>query len=144
MRPYAGRFSLSLLLGVAGSLLDGMTFVLLIPFLRAVFGKNIIAAGGSGADKLIDRVLGPLLQNASPERAFAIVVALILVTVLLKNACVYLSRLGGLAAQEYMVRDLRNAIYAHLQGMRLDFFQRTRGGQLLTRMLADTEQVKPG
>jgi subfamily B ATP-binding cassette protein MsbA len=42
-----------------------------------------------------------------------------------------------------MVRDLRNALYAHLQGMRLDYFQRTRGGQLLTRMLADTEQVKP-
>jgi subfamily B ATP-binding cassette protein MsbA len=44
--------------------------------------------------------------------------------------------------QERVVRDLRTRLYAHLQGMRLDFFQRTRGGQLLTRMLADTEQAR--
>ncbi len=147
MRPYAGRFGVSLVLGVVGSILDGMTFILLIPFLRAVFGDTVLAsagsAGGGGAEKFLDWALGPLLTGASRERAFAVVVALILVTVMLKNACVYLSRLGGLSAQEYLVRDLRIAMYRHLQGMRLDYFQRTRGGQLLTRMLADTEQVKP-
>ncbi len=146
LRPYLGRFSLSLMLGVVGSLLDGVTFILLIPFLRAVFGADVLgaaAAGTSGAQRFLDWALGPLLRGASRERAFAVVVLLILVAVMLKNACVYLSRLGGLTAQEYLVRDLRIAMYTHLQGMRLDYFQRTRGGQLLTRMLADTEQVKP-
>jgi len=147
LRPYAGRFGGSLVLGVVGSVLDGMTFVLLIPFLRAVFGDSVLVsagrAGGSSAERFLDWALGPLLTGATPARAFAIVVGLILISVTLKNACVYLSRLGGLAVQEHMVRDMRVAMYTHLQGMRLDYFQRTRGGQLLTRMLADTEQVKP-
>jgi subfamily B ATP-binding cassette protein MsbA len=146
LKPYAGRFTLSLLLGVVGSLLDGMTFILLIPFLRAVFGNDVLGAaatGGTGAQKFLDWALGPLLHGASRERAFAVVVLLILISVMLKNICVYVSRLGGLSAQEHLVRDLRISMYTHLQGMRLDYFQRTRGGQLLTRMLADTEQVKP-
>ncbi len=146
LRPYLGRYSVSLVLGVIGSLLDGVTFILLIPFLRAVFGAQVLGAaatGGGGTQRFLDWALGPLLRGASRERAFAVVVLLILIAVMLKNVCVYLSRLGGLSAQELLVRDLRVAMYTHLQGMRLDYFQRTRGGQLLTRMLADTEQVKP-
>jgi len=146
-RPYTARFALALGTGVAGSALDGLTFVLLIPFLRKLFGASALlrAAGpaANGADKFLDWAFGGMLRNASADRAFALVVALILVSVVLKNVLFYVSRLSGMAVQEYMVRDLRNALYQHLQGMRLDYFQRTRGGQLLTRMLADTEQVKP-
>jgi len=147
LRPYLGRFSLSLVLGVMGSLLDGFSFILLIPFLRAVFGNGVVGLpgqpAGGGLERFLDNLLGPLLAGATPARAFAVVVGLILVSVVVKNACLYFSRLEGMRAQEYMVRDLRVALYQHLQGMRLDYFQRTRGGQLLTRMLADTEQVKP-
>ena len=146
-RPYAGRFGLALAAGVIGSALDGLTFVLLIPFLRKLFGSAALlrAAGPttSAADRFLTWAFGGVFQHASADGAFALVVELILVTVVLKNLAFYGSRLGGMAVQEYIVRDLRTALYAHLQGMRLDYFQRTRGGQLLTRMLADTEQVKP-
>ena len=143
LRPYAGRFGFSIVLGIVGSVLDGSTFLMLIPFLRAVFGESVLSPRAGGrAEQLLDWVLGPLLQGATKDRAFVIVVALILGTVMLKNLCVYLSRLHGLAVQERVVRDLRTPLYAHLQGMRLDFFQRTKGGQLLTRMLADTDQLQ--
>ena len=142
--PYRGRFLLGLVLGVIGSLLDGLSFVLLIPFLRAVFGSGVLssvgAPAGSGIERFLDRLLGPLLEGATASRAFAVVVLLILVSVILKNLCVYVSRLYSLSLQEYVVRDMRTALYRHLQGMRLDYFQRTRGGQLLTRMLAATDR----
>jgi ATP-binding cassette, subfamily B, bacterial MsbA len=147
IRPYTGRFTLSLAAGVAGSAMDGLTFVLLIPFLRKLFGTTAllgtIGSEKSGTDRFLGWALGPFLRNATPDHAFVLVVALILISVVLKNAAFYASRLGGMSVQEYVVRDLRIALYSHLQGMRLDYFQRTRGGQLLTRMLADTEQVKP-
>ncbi len=41
------------------------------------------------------------------------------------------------------MRDLRMRLYGHLQGMGLGYYQQTRGGQLLSRMLADAEAVKP-
>ncbi len=143
-RPYSSRYGAALAAGFVGSLLDGLTFVLLIPFLRAVFGDAVLPeVSRSGAERFLTWALGPLLREADPARAFAVVVVLLLVTVLIKNACLYVSRLGVAAVGEYVVRDLRTALYAHLQGMRLDYFQRTRGGQLLTRMLADTEAVRP-
>jgi ATP-binding cassette, subfamily B, bacterial MsbA len=144
LRPYRARYSVALIAGVLGSLLDGLSFVLLIPFLRAVFGDAVLPeVSRSGADRFLEWMVGPLLQGASPERAFAVVVLLLLVTVVLKNLFIYVSRLGMATVQEYVVRDLRTGLYRHLQGMRLDYFQRTRGGQLLTRMLADTEAVRP-
>ena len=144
VRPYSGRFGLSLFLGVVGSVLDGMSFLLLIPFLRVIFGKAALPEiGGGTADRVLNTALGPLLEGATRDKAFAVVVALIMVTVVLKNFTFYFSRLLGASVQEFVVRDLRSTMYRHLQGMRLDYFQRTRGGQLLTRMLADTEQVKP-
>jgi subfamily B ATP-binding cassette protein MsbA len=144
LTPYRWRYAAALLAGILGSVLDGLSFVLLIPFLRAVFGETVLpAVSRSGAERFLEAVLGPLLAGATPARAFAVVVVLLLVTVLVKNVCVYVSRLGVVSVGEYIVRDLRTALYAHLQGMRLDWFQRTRGGQLLTRMLADTEAVRP-
>ena len=38
MRPYWGRFGLSLVAGFLASLLDGLTVVMLIPLLKQLFG----------------------------------------------------------------------------------------------------------
>jgi subfamily B ATP-binding cassette protein MsbA len=145
LRPYLPLFLLSLAATVTGSLLDGLSFVLLIPFLRAVFHEAALlpeAGQGTAADRLLDWTFGPLLHPATAADAFRNVVLLILATVTLKNLLIYGARLAGATVQEKVVRDLRQALYAHLQGMRLDFFQRTRGGQLLTRMLADSDQAR--
>ncbi len=142
--PYQLLFGASLAATVVGSLLDGLSFVLLVPFLRAVFGETELlpVAGGTRVDGFLDWLAGPLLTEATPAQALRNVVLLILVAVTLKNLLLYGARLGGATVQERVVRDLRLALYTHLQGMRLDFFQRTRAGQLLTRMLADTDQAR--
>jgi subfamily B ATP-binding cassette protein MsbA len=46
------------------------------------------------------------------------------------------------AIQENVVRDLRVRLFGHLQTLPLDFFQRTRAGQLLSRVVNDTDAVK--
>ncbi|MBI1722933.1 MAG: ABC transporter ATP-binding protein [Gemmatimonadetes bacterium] len=129
---------------VIGSVLDGFSFAMIIPFLRAVFGETSLlpAAGQNGVERALQWLVGGLISRTDPEAAFRNVAIMILGSVLLKNSMLYGARLGSSVVQERVVRDLRNALYRHLQGMRLDYFQRTRGGQLLTRMLADTEQVK--
>ncbi|MBI4541657.1 MAG: ABC transporter ATP-binding protein, partial [Gemmatimonadetes bacterium] len=129
---------------VVASVLDGFSFVLIIPFLRAVFGEVALlpAAGQNGVERVLEWAMGDLIRQATPAAAFRNVVLVIVGAVTLKNLLAYASRLGSVTVQERVVRDMRTTLYAHLQGMRLDYFQRTRGGQLLTRMLADTEQAK--
>lgn len=147
LRPYAPRFAASIAATVVGSLLDGLTFALLIPFLRAIFDERALlpqfeGIKPNGTERLLEWAFGPLLAPGDQEAAFRNVVLLILAAVSVKNILIYLGRLGGEVVQERVVRDLRVALYSHLQGMRLDYFQRTRGGQLLTRMLADVEQAR--
>ncbi len=143
-RPYLPLLLAAFGAAAVGSVLDGFTFAMIIPFLRAVFGESSLlpAAGQNGVERALDWLVGGLITRVDPATAFRNVAIMILGSVLVKNMLVYGSRLGSANIQEHVVRDLRNAMYQHLQGMRLDYFQRTRGGQLLTRMLADTEQMK--
>ena len=57
---------------------------------------------GSKAEQFLNWMLGPMLNGASRDKAFVVVVGLILVAVILKNAFTYLSRLHGQAAQSLL------------------------------------------
>jgi ATP-binding cassette, subfamily B, bacterial MsbA len=145
LKPYLPLVGLSLAAAALSSALDGFSFILLIPFLRAIFGGEAGLTTPSvpnDIERVLDGTIGWLINDRPVSEAFRNVALIILVVVMLKNVLLYTARLLSAKVQERVVRDMRNALYGHLQGMRLDYFQKTRGGQLLTRMLADTEQAK--
>jgi len=142
LRPYLPLFLAALGAAVLSSVLEGFTFVLIIPFLRTVFGNTTaLPVTGNAVEWVLKHTVGGLMEG-SPQAALRNVTFLILASFAVKNAALYGARLGSVTVQERVVRDLRTRLYTHLQGMRLDFFQRTKGGQLLTRMLADTDQLR--
>jgi subfamily B ATP-binding cassette protein MsbA len=143
LRPYALLFVANLVATFVASVMDGATFVLLIPFLRTLFGHEALpAAGGSAVERLLVAVVGPLFSAESPEAALSNVVLVLVSTLVLKNALGYMAAVSSVAIQENLVRDLRVRLFGHLQMLPLAFFQKTRGGQLLSRVINDTDQVK--
>src|SRR2546428_4108101 len=143
LRPYAVLFVANLVATFVASVMDGATFVLLIPFLRTLFGQEALpAGGGSAVERLLAVVVSPLLAAASPGAALRNVVLVLVGALVLKNVLTYLAALSSVAIQENVVRDLRVRLFGHLQTLPLGFFQRTRGGQLLSRLINDTDQVK--
>ncbi len=143
LRPYTHLFVANLVATLVSSLMDGATFVLLIPFLRALFGQRALPeAGGSGVEALLAKFAGPLLTAGAPEAALRNVVLVLLGTLVLKNAAAYGAAMSSVAIEEGVVRDLRVRLFRHLQTLPLGFFQRTKGGQLLARIISDTDQVK--
>jgi len=70
------------------------------------------------------------------------VVLVLLGALVVKNAAGYAAAMSSVAIEEGVVRDLRVRLFRHLQSLPLGFFQRTRGGQLLARIISDTDQVK--
>jgi ATP-binding cassette, subfamily B, bacterial MsbA len=143
LRPYAFLFVANFVATVVASLLNGATFVLLIPFLRTLFGlQPLPETGGTAVERVLAAVAGPLLSAGSPESALRNVVIVLVVTLVLKNALTYSAAVSSVAIQEGIVRDLRVQLFEHLQRLPLGFFQRTRGGQLLSRVISDTDQVK--
>ena len=143
VRPYTGALGLTLLAAVVASVLDGFTFALLIPFLRLLFGAT--NAFVTEAPTVVERVLESLVGfalTADRETALRNVVSIILVAFLIKNVAVYVAGSRSASIQEGVARDLRCALYAHIQKLGLEFFQRMKGGQLVSRMIADTEQAR--
>jgi ATP-binding cassette, subfamily B, bacterial MsbA len=145
LRPYSLLFVATIAATVLSSVLDGFTFVLLIPFLRSLFGTAVLPGsegGGSKVEAVLDRIAGPFIHAGTPDVALRNVVVVLLVALLLKNATSYLASLGSVAIQEGVVRDLRVRLFRHLQTLPLGYFQRTRAGQLVARLISDTDQVK--
>ncbi|MEO8622014.1 MAG: ABC transporter ATP-binding protein, partial [bacterium] len=62
--------------------------------------------------------------------------------VLVKNVFVWLGGQLGAALQENVTRDLRDSVFRHLQRLPLGYFQRTKTGQIISRVQSDTEQTK--
>src|SRR5258706_2072609 len=145
LRPYTPLFVATIVATIISSVLDGFTFVLLTPFLRPLFGTAGVpsaAGGGSTVEAVLDRIAGPFIHAGTPEVALRNVVIALLVALLLKNVTAYLASVGSVAIQEGVVRDLRVRLFRHLQTLPLSYFQRTRGGQIVARIISDTDQVK--
>ena len=143
LRAYRMVFFASLVAMTLGSLLDGFTMVLLIPFLRSLFGEaTAIPGGGAMIDQLLEATVGPFIDQSSPSSALRNIVILVMVGLLLKNALFYTAEALGVKVREGIVRDMRNQLYGHLQRLPLGFFDRQKTGQLLARVFADTNQTK--
>src|SRR3989441_11950408 len=67
LRPYTLLFVTNILATLVSSVMDGATFVLLIPFLRALFGQQALpTTGASGVEDVLAKIAGPFLVAAAP------------------------------------------------------------------------------
>ena len=76
-------------------------------------------------------------DHASVVRIMLILVALLAVQTLVQYAHTFLSGRVG----QYVIRDIRVRLYEHLIRLRLQFFDRTPIGRLVTRTISDVESI---
>src|SRR5205809_2060253 len=130
LRPYSLQFAATIATTVISSVLDGFTFVLLIPFLRALFGNAALPnQGGTQVEAVLHKIAGPFLQAGSPDIALRNVVIILLVALLLKNLAGYFASMGCVGIQEGVVRGLRVRLFDHLQTLPPGYFQGKCAGQ---------------
>jgi subfamily B ATP-binding cassette protein MsbA len=138
LRPHWWRMAGTIVCNLAAAILDVFTITLLIPFLNALFNQP-----QSGLiTEIQQRVVGAFLDPADRMGSLRNILILIMAAVVVKNLLIWVSSQLGASLQEYVTRDLRNAVYGHLQRLPLPFFTRTKTGQLLARVLNDTQQTK--
>src|SRR5256886_13821368 len=70
LRPYTPLFVTTIVATLVSSVMDGATFVLLIPFLRALFGQQALpTTGASGVEDVLAKIAGPFLVAGGPPAA---------------------------------------------------------------------------
>jgi subfamily B ATP-binding cassette protein MsbA len=143
LRPHAWRMAGTVASSIGAAVLDAYAFALLIPFLNALFNEPSLLPVKSGwLYEVLQRTIGALLDPADKMGSLQRVILLILGAVALKNALVWSAGQLGAQLQEYITRDLRDAVYRHLQRLPLGYFTRTKAGQIISRVLTDTAQTK--
>jgi ABC-type multidrug transport system fused ATPase/permease subunit len=143
LRPHAWRLGGNVFFNVVAAALDGIAFTLLIPFLNTLFGLDTAVAGGMGwLTTLQEWLIGPFLDPAQPMDSLRGVILVIMAMVAVKNVFLWAGGQFGASLQEMITRDLRAAVFSHMQRLPLTWFGRTKTGQIIARVLADTEQTK--
>ncbi|MBL8980573.1 MAG: ATP-binding cassette domain-containing protein [Gemmatimonadetes bacterium] len=139
LRPHAWRMAVTVACNLGAAVLDVFSLTLLIPFLDLLFDQQTTSVKVSARLRpLFERVLVPDDTMASLRNIIIVIMA----AVVAKNVLVWVSGQVGASLQEYITRDLRQSLYAHLQRLPLSWFTRTRAGQVLARLLTDTQQTK--
>jgi subfamily B ATP-binding cassette protein MsbA len=149
LRPHSGLFAASIVAMTIYAALDAFSFTLLIPFLEVLFSGGDGSAAGSllgGGESPLHRILtwavGDMVGGAEPMRALRNVVLLLFVVFLFKNVAHYVQNYTVQMVQGRVTRDLRNRIYDHLLRLGFPFFQRTRTGQIISRVTSDVDLMR--
>jgi subfamily B ATP-binding cassette protein MsbA len=139
LRPHFWRMIATVVCNLGAAVVDVFSLTLLIPFLNALFDMP----APTGAISRVQRaIIGTFLDASDKLGSLRNIIVVILVAVTVKNVLVWLGGRFGAGLQEYVTRDLRNALYAHLQRLPLGYFTRVKTGQILARVLSDTAQTK--
>jgi subfamily B ATP-binding cassette protein MsbA len=70
------------------------------------------------------------------------VIFIVIALILVKNFLSWIAGQLGASLQEYVTRDIRTAVYTHIAHLPLGFFQRTKTGQILSRVITDTAETR--
>ena len=147
LRPHLGIFLVSVVATFAFAGLDAFAYVLLIPFVRALF----VEGGGAPApgvdpdpmDVFLDRTIYAWIDMGGDKLdAVQGIILAILVTFALKNLFDFLRAFWVAQVQQGVTRDMRNEVYDHLLELDLAFFGRTKMGQIVSRLTHDVEQLR--
>ncbi len=143
LRPHRGRLAGNIVFNVIGAALDGVAFTLLIPFLNLLFlGDDKLGDGHTWLQEMLRAVLGGLMVPNDKMASLRAISVVIVAMVVVKNLFLWLGGQLGASLQERITRDLRDAVFRHMQRLQLAWFSRTKAGQIMARILTDTEQAK--
>ncbi len=161
LRPHTVVFALAAVATFAFAALDASAYVLLIPFVEALFsgqGAGDAVPGGAGTGgpgpssgasdvdlmtRLLDATVYRLVDvEGDPLQAVQGIILMILAIFVMKNVVDFGRTYLVARAEQSVTRDLRNEAYDHLLKLDLAFFGRTRVGQITSRLTHDVEQVR--
>src|SRR5215210_4654183 len=134
LRPHVARMGGAVGASAAAAIFDAFSFSLLIPFLNALFGlPTLLPANAGWVNGLLSRTVGVMLQDRGKMEALQLVMLVIVGAVAVKNFFSWLAGNLGAQLQEFVTRDVRDAVYTHLQRLPLRYYTKTKAGQIISR-----------
>jgi subfamily B ATP-binding cassette protein MsbA len=142
LRPHTWRMAGAIVANIAAALLDAFSLALLIPFLNTLFDQPPISLKAGWVSNLLQATVGRLLDPSDKMGSLRNVILIVLAAVVVKNILTWIAGQLGATLQEYVTRDLRNAVYRHLTRLPLAYYTRTKVGMIMSRVITDTAETR--
>lgn len=130
------------------NLFNVFSLTLIIPFLEILFAQAADPAPMPSAFNLeawkryLFYVLYKYRLEAGPLQALAFFSAIIVLSILLKNAFRYAGAWAMAAYENHLIQNLRNRLFSHLTQLPLGFFIRNRKGKILNLLTQDVQIIQ--
>lgn len=146
LRPHVPLLLAAVAATAVFAVLDAAVYVLLIPFVDALFAAGA-PAPATGAPNGMDRLLDVTVHRwvdlgGDPLEAVGRVIVLLMVAFAAKNVFFFARAYLVARAEQAVSRDLRNRVYDHLLDLDLAFFGRIRMGQIVSRLTTEVETLR--
>ncbi len=145
LKPHAPVLAAAVVATALYAVLDAAAYVLLIPFVEALFisGGTELESSGSTMDRLLDATVYRWADpEGDPLTSVNRIILLILLVFVAKNVVMFARTYLVARAEQGVNRDLRNGVYDHLMRLDLAFFGKVRMGQIVSRLTTEVEQVR--
>ncbi len=133
IRPYLPLLSLSLVLLVASGLLEGAIVIMLEPIFNLWTGSDQASQGVFG---------GIVSWMGLDEGSYLKIPALLILFSIVKGACLYSADVGMSLAGQKVVAELRRRLHLKLLEQSTSFYARHSSGQLMARVITDSERIQ--
>jgi len=172
VRPYSGTVVVAMLCAVVYALSSGASIGMILPVfddvlsgregdrtgrsIGAILSEDVLPPAGSAFERLAGFDLDgsveafsetgaaarAALREAPAREALAVVIAFIVVLIVLKNLAAVMQTFFLARVEQGVLFDLRRVLFGHILSLDLDYFARSRTGELLSRMTADVDRLK--
>ncbi|MBM3319446.1 MAG: ABC transporter ATP-binding protein [Candidatus Eisenbacteria bacterium] len=154
--PWWRDLAAALLFTFLFALFSGVTIGMILPFTQILFEGKIdidmirgpagepsalIPALAEWKERLRAGFLG-LFADEEPRRALAKVCAGVFVVFLLKGLFHYLHQILMITLQERVIKRIRDDLFFRIERLPIAFFERSRAGELISRVTNDVALVK--
>jgi ATP-binding cassette, subfamily B, bacterial MsbA len=133
LRPHLGRFILALLFGAVFGVISG-----LLPLVLNYVNSQVFPQGKHKADMLGDALNG----TGEGINSVLLVCSVIPLIFVLRSLCDYLNSYYMSWVALRVLADIRCKLYTHILGQSLEFFNRERSGNLISRVANDTRMAQ--
>jgi ATP-binding cassette, subfamily B, bacterial MsbA len=133
LKPYLGRFILALVFGALFGLISG-----LLPLVLNYVNSQVFPQGKNRADMLSDAVNG----TGTGVNSVLLICSVIPFIFILRSLCDYLNSYYMAWVALRVLADIRCKLYTHILRQSLEFFNRERSGNLISRVANDTKMAQ--
>lgn len=135
LHPYRKRLTLGLVCGVVAGVLSGVA-----PLVLKYVGEKL--GMDAGSMNFNPMAMGSVEDTGPGVGEFAWVILIIPLTVVARGIFAYLNAYCMAWVSFRVLRDLRSDLFRHLTTQSLDYFNKSKSGRLISRVLNDTRMAQ--